>query len=72
MAKLRRGWTAPPPAEISESVARLLALAQQTADLAIHDAKAEAEKIINDARAEADRILAEARQQAERQRYDQF
>jgi len=68
MAKLGRGRAARPQAGISDRVAQLLELAQQTADQAIDDANEQAEKIISDARAEADRILAEARQQAQRER----
>jgi cell division septum initiation protein DivIVA len=44
-----------------DTAARVLALAQQTADSAVADAKLEAERIISEARQEADRIIADAR-----------
>ena len=47
------------------TVARVLALAQQTADQAIADARREADETIGRARHEADEILSKARQQAE-------
>jgi len=43
-----------------DEVARVLALAQQTADLAIANAQEEAAKIIARAHREAERIIAEA------------
>ena len=43
-----------------DTAARVLALAQQTADTAIADAKREAERIIAEARKEADDIRARA------------
>jgi vacuolar-type H+-ATPase subunit H len=46
--------------DVMDRVARILSLAQQTADQAIADAKAEAEKIIADARQQAEQILADA------------
>jgi F0F1-type ATP synthase membrane subunit b/b' len=49
-----------------EMSARVLALAQQTADQAVADAQAEADRILAEARAQAEQILAEARQEAGR------
>lgn len=45
--------------------ARVLSLAQDTADRLTHTAKAESDKLMADARANADQILGEARQTAE-------
>ncbi|CAM2854887.1 cell wall synthesis protein [Mycobacterium intermedium] len=45
--------------------ARVLTLAQDTADRLTSSAKAESEKLLSDARANADQILSEARQTAE-------
>ncbi|GGM63964.1 hypothetical immunogenic protein antigen 84 [Thermopolyspora flexuosa] len=54
------------PAEDNmDTAARVLALAQQTADQAIADARREAEETVNRARREADEILAKSRRQAE-------
>jgi DivIVA domain-containing protein len=51
-----------------ESIRRTLILAQRTADLAIKEAQAEAEKLTVDARLQADSMLSEAREQAQRLR----
>jgi DivIVA domain-containing protein len=48
-----------------ESVARVLSLAQQTADQAVADARREAGETLGKARLEADEVLAKARRQAE-------
>jgi DivIVA domain-containing protein len=48
-----------------ESVARVLSLAQQTADQAVADARREAGEALHKARLEADEVLANARRQAE-------
>jgi DivIVA domain len=48
-----------------DTAARVLALAQQTADQAIADARREADETISRARREADEILAKSRRQAE-------
>jgi DivIVA domain-containing protein len=60
---------APAPAEVSEDqaikAARVLSLAQDTADRLTSTAKAESEKMLADARANADQILSEARREAE-------
>src|SRR2546421_4418576 len=48
-----------------DTAARVLALAQQTADQAIADARREADETIGRARREADEILGKARRQAE-------
>jgi DivIVA domain-containing protein len=65
--------TPPPPpqpapveaAAGADSAARVLALAQQTADQAIAEARTEANKIVGDARSKADAIEREARAKAE-------
>ncbi|MQA94767.1 MAG: DivIVA domain-containing protein [Streptosporangiales bacterium] len=55
-----------PPAEDNmDTAARVLALAQQTADQAIADARREADETLGRARREADEILGKARRQAE-------
>ncbi len=55
-----------PPAEDNmDTAARVLALAQQTADQAIADARREADETVTRARREADDILGKARRQAE-------
>jgi DivIVA domain-containing protein len=61
-----------PPAPVAASdeehhvrAARVLALAQDTADRLTGTAKAEADKLLSDARANADQILSEARHTAE-------
>ncbi|MBS4730389.1 DivIVA domain-containing protein [Mycobacterium sp. SM1] len=58
-----------PAAELSEEqtikAARVLSLAQDTADRLTSTAKAESEKMLADARANADQILSEARREAE-------
>ncbi|HEX3612155.1 MAG TPA: DivIVA domain-containing protein [Sporichthyaceae bacterium] len=61
---------APAPAEATissgaDSAARVLALAQQTADQAIAEARSEANKIVGDARSKAESIEREARNKAE-------
>jgi cell division septum initiation protein DivIVA len=54
------------PAEDNmDTAARVLALAQQTADQAIADARREADETLGRARREADEILGKARRQAE-------
>jgi DivIVA domain-containing protein len=60
----------PAPAPVAETVgadsaARVLALAQQTADQAIAEARAEANKIVGDARSKAEAIEREARNKAD-------
>jgi len=56
----------PMPAEDNmDTAARVLALAQQTADQAIADARREADETLGRARREADEILGKARRQAE-------
>ncbi|MGN9839444.1 DivIVA domain-containing protein [Nonomuraea sp. H19] len=55
-----------PPAEDNmDTAARVLALAQQTADQAIADARREADETVTRARRDADEILSKARRQAE-------
>ncbi len=55
-----------PPAEDNmDTAARVLALAQQTADQAIADARREADETVTRARREADEILGKSRRQAE-------
>jgi DivIVA domain-containing protein len=60
---------APAPAEASEDpamrAAKVLSLAQDTADRLTGTAKAESEKMMADARANADQILSDARHEAE-------
>jgi DivIVA domain-containing protein len=59
---------APAPVEqtsSSDSAARVLALAQQTADQAIAEARSEANKIVGDARQRAEAIEREARSKAD-------
>jgi len=61
---------APPPVTVAptvgaDSAARVLALAQQTADQAIGEARGEANKIVGDARSKADAIEREARTKAD-------
>ncbi|MGQ0630189.1 MAG: DivIVA domain-containing protein [Sporichthyaceae bacterium] len=55
---------APPPSN-ADGAARVLALAQQTADQAIAEARSEANKIVGDARAKAEAIEREARNKAD-------
>ena len=60
----------PAPAEVvitssADGAARVLALAQQTADHAIAEARAEANKIVGDARSKAEAIEREARSKAD-------
>jgi vacuolar-type H+-ATPase subunit H len=54
-----------PPEDNMDTVARVLALAQQTADQAIADARREADETLGRARREADDILTKARRQSE-------
>src|SRR6266480_3111349 len=54
-----------PSADNMDTAARVLALAQQTADQAIADARREADETLGRARREADEILGKARRQAE-------
>jgi DivIVA domain-containing protein len=61
---------APAPAPVAatvgtDSAARVLALAQQTADQAIAEARSEANKIVGDARSKAEAIEREARNKAD-------
>jgi DivIVA domain-containing protein len=53
------------PANNMDTAARVLSLAQQTADQAIADARREADETLNRARREADDVLTKARRQAE-------
>jgi DivIVA domain-containing protein len=57
--------TPPPAAPVSEDqhlkAARVLSLAQDTADRLTTTAKAESEKLLSDARAQADQMVSEAR-----------
>jgi DivIVA domain-containing protein len=55
----------PPVEDNMDTAARVLALAQQTADQAIADARREADETLGRARREADDILGKARRQAE-------
>lgn len=55
---------APDDAAVEQRVARMLVLAQQTADAAVREAQNDAERARGSARAEADRILGEARGRA--------
>ena len=70
--KVRRSETDPNAARASvakaarsddemDTAARVLALAQETADVAVADAKREADQIIARARQEAEQIIADAR-----------
>jgi DivIVA domain-containing protein len=54
------------PLEDDDTIKRTLILAQRTADLAISEAKAEAETLLVHARGESDRLLAEAQETARR------
>lgn len=56
---------APAPISSSDGAARVLALAQQTADQAIAEARTEANKIVGDARQRAEAIEREARSKAD-------
>jgi DivIVA domain-containing protein len=53
------------PTNNMDTAARVLSLAQQTADQAIADARREADETLNRARREADDVLTKARRQAE-------
>ncbi|GII26711.1 DivIVA domain-containing protein [Planotetraspora mira] len=59
------GMGLPPAEDNMDTAARVLALAQQTADQAIADARREADETVTRARREADDILGKARRQAE-------
>ncbi|MGH3388149.1 MAG: DivIVA domain-containing protein, partial [Actinomadura sp.] len=60
------GLGMPPSGEDNmDTAARVLALAQQTADQAIADARREADETLGRARREADEILSKARRQAD-------
>ncbi len=61
MRKSSRGRRADSRLGAMDMTARILSLAQQTADQAIADANAEAARIIAEARDEAEHIVAEAR-----------
>src|SRR5262245_35823704 len=56
---------APPPAANIDTAARVLALAQQTADQAVADAAREAGELLDQARRQAEKITSEARARAE-------
>jgi DivIVA domain-containing protein len=60
-----RAPSGPPDEEHAMKAARVLSLAQDTADRLTGTAKAEADKLLADARANADAILSEARHTAE-------
>src|SRR5512133_1608135 len=57
----------PPQARIDENsqVVKVLAMAQETAEKYVSDAKAEADRMIGDARSTADRMVGEARSKAD-------
>ena len=55
----------PPIEDNMDTAARVLSLAQQTADQAIADARREADETLGRARREADEVLGKARRQAE-------
>jgi vacuolar-type H+-ATPase subunit H len=55
----------PQPEDNMDTAARVLSLAQQTADQAIADARREADETLGRARREADEVLTKARRQAE-------
>lgn len=59
------GMGMPPAEDNMDTAARVLALAQQTADQAIADARREADETVTRARREADDVLGKARRQAE-------
>src|SRR5690606_4658579 len=59
------GMNMPPAEDNMDTAARVLALAQQTADQAIADARREADETVTRARREADETLTKARRQAE-------
>ncbi|WP_067831844.1 DivIVA domain-containing protein [Actinomadura kijaniata] len=61
------GMSSPPPSgeDNMDTAARVLALAQQTADQAIADARREADETLGRARREAEEILGKARRQAD-------
>jgi vacuolar-type H+-ATPase subunit H len=60
-----RRFKARKPEDDMDVASRVLELAQQTADVAVADAKREAEEILARARQEAEKIIAEARARAE-------
>ena len=53
------------PDDEMDTAARVLALAQETADTAVTDAKREADRIIARARQEAEQIIADARSRSQ-------
>jgi DivIVA domain-containing protein len=59
------GMGMPPAEDNMDTAARVLALAQQTADQAIADARREADETVTRARRAADEVLGKARRQAE-------
>jgi DivIVA domain len=59
------GMGMPPVEDNMDTAARVLALAQQTADQAIADARREADETVTRARREAEEILGKSRRQAE-------
>jgi DivIVA domain-containing protein len=59
------GGMRPPVEDNMDTAARVLSLAQQTADQAIADARREADETLGRARREADEVLTKARRQAE-------
>jgi len=56
--------TSPDNTAVEQRVARMLVLAQQTADAAVRDAELEADRARTSARAEAERVVADARGRA--------
>jgi DivIVA domain-containing protein len=56
--------TPPDDTAVEQRVARMLILAQQTADAAVREAQVEADRTRGNARVEADRVLSEARSRA--------
>src|SRR5512133_1431050 len=62
--------TPPPPAQAprideNSQVVKVLAMAQETAEKYVSDAKAEADRMMGDARSTADRMIGEARNKAD-------
>jgi DivIVA domain-containing protein len=56
---------APPRIDENSQVVKVLAMAQETAEKYVSDAKAEADRMIGDARSAADRMIGEARSKAD-------
>jgi DivIVA domain-containing protein len=54
----------PDDTAVEQRVARMLVLAQQTADAAVHEAQTDADRTRGNARVEAERVLSEARSRA--------